>query len=43
MAFFEDLTESVINQVEIKKFTMLIVLKNNFETGKLEIFPYKSQ
>ncbi len=42
MAFVEDLTESVINQLEIKKFPTLIVLKHNFETGKLEILPYKS-
>ena len=42
MAYDEDLTESVVNQLEIKKFPTLIVLKHNFETGKLEIFPYQS-
>ena len=42
MAYVEDLTESVINQLNLKKFPTLIVLKHNFETGKLEIFPYHS-
>ena len=42
MAYVEDLTESVVNMLEIKRFPSLMVLKHNFETSKLEIFHYDS-
>ena len=42
MAYVEDLTESVVNMLEIKNFPSLMVLKHNFETSKLEIFHYDS-
>lgn len=42
MAWVEDLTESIINSLEVIKFPSLFVLKNNFENNKLEIFPYPS-
>lgn len=43
MGYVEDLTESVVNMLEIKSFPSLMVLKHNFETSKLEIFHYDSK
>jgi hypothetical protein len=43
MAYVEDLTESVVNRLEISKYPSLMVLKHNFKTEKLEIFSYESQ
>ena len=42
MAWVEDLTESIINSLEVTKFPSLLVLKHNFENNKLEIFAYPS-
>lgn len=30
MAFVEDLTESIVNQLQLRKFPALLVLKHNF-------------
>lgn len=41
MGFVSDLSENVVDNVQISSFPALIVLKYNFEKKVLDAFPYE--